>query len=56
MKNVFLEGDLTNEVYMYYPHGYEGQLSPNIAWRLKKSLYGLKQSPHAWFERFTAVI
>ena len=24
--------------------------------RLKKSLYGLKQSPRAWFDRFTSAI
>ena len=45
VKNVFLHGDLLEEVYMDPPSGFtpkEGK-----ACRLKKALYGLKQSPRA---------
>jgi len=41
VKNVFLHGDL-QEVYMEQPPGYVDQTRPNLVYRLKKTLYGLK--------------
>jgi hypothetical protein len=43
VKNVFLHGDLHEEVYMEQPPGYVDQTHPNLVSRLKKVLYGLKQ-------------
>jgi hypothetical protein len=48
VKNVFLHGDLQEEVYMEQPPGYVDQTRPNLVCRLKKALYGLKQTPRAW--------
>ena len=56
VKNAFLNGDLTKEVYMKIPSGFETPGTKNQVCKLKRSLYGLKQSPRAWFERFTRVI
>lgn len=53
MKNAFLHGDLEEEVYIDIPPGYREDLRGNKVWKLKRSLYGLKQSPRAWFEKFT---
>ncbi|KAL5548419.1 hypothetical protein UlMin_003650 [Ulmus minor] len=53
VKNAFLHGELTEEVYMDPPPGYMPERHNQKVCRLKKALYGLKQSPRAWFGRFT---
>ncbi|KAJ9535774.1 hypothetical protein OSB04_un001074 [Centaurea solstitialis] len=54
VKNAFLHGDLSEEVYMDPPPGcVMTENQKNKVCKLKKSLYGLKQSPRAWFGRFT---
>ena len=53
VKNAFLHGDLEEEVYMESPPGFSQDFKPEEGCRLKRALYGLKQSPRAWFGRFT---
>ena len=46
VKNVFLNGDLEEEVYMELPPGVKTRCSRETeVCKLKKALYGLKQSP-----------
>jgi hypothetical protein len=51
VKNVFLHGDLQEEVYMEQPPCYVNQTRPNLVCRLKKTLYGLKQAPRVWLDK-----
>ncbi|RVW29639.1 Retrovirus-related Pol polyprotein from transposon TNT 1-94 [Vitis vinifera] len=48
VKNVFLNGDLEEEVFMSPPLGFEESFGVGKVCKLKKSLYGLNQSPRAW--------
>ena len=52
VKNAFLNGNLEEEVYMEIPSELETSFNNNRVCKLKKSLYGLKKSPRAWFDRF----
>ena len=56
IKNAFLNGNLEEEVFMDPPPGFEGEFKNGKVCRLVKSLYGLKQSPRAWFEKFGKVV
>ena len=56
IKNAFLHGDLTDEVYMQQPSGFVAQGEYGLVCRLCRSLYGLKQSSRAWFDRFSSVV
>jgi hypothetical protein len=51
VKNTFLHGNI-EEVYMEIPPGFTNNQTLEKVCKLKKSLYGLKQSPRAWFDRF----
>lgn len=53
VKNAFLHGDLEEEVYMDTPPGYTASSKTEVVCKLQRALYGLKQSPRAWFGRFS---
>ena len=43
VKCAFLNGDLTEEIYMQQPQGFS--TNPFLVWRLRNSLYGLSKPP-----------
>lgn len=49
----FLNGALEEEIYMLQPDGYAQAGSEQLVCKLKKSLYGLKQSPRCWNTAFS---
>jgi hypothetical protein len=51
VKSAFLNGDLSEEVYMEQPEGFKLSDNHYLVWKLKKALYGLKQAPRAWYHR-----
>ena len=48
VKCAFLQGDLEEEIYMQQPEGFIDKDHPNKVCRLRKSIYGLKQSARCW--------
>jgi hypothetical protein len=52
VKTTFLHGDLEEEIYMKQPEGYVVKGKKELVCKLKKSLYGLKQSPRMWYQKF----
>ena len=54
VKNAFLNGYLTEEVYMKLPSGYSH--SPSQVYKLRRALYKLKQAPRSWFVKFSSTI
>ena len=49
----FLNGNLEEDIYMQQPDGYVQEDNKHLVCKLKKSLYGLKQSPRCWNKAFT---
>ena len=56
MKNAFLHGHLKEMVYCEQPSGFIDPAAPDSVCLLQKSLYGLKQVPRAWNQRFATFI
>jgi hypothetical protein len=55
VKSSFLHGDLKEEMYMEQPPGYVHNDS-SLVCRLKKSLYGLKKAPRAWYAKMDSFL
>jgi hypothetical protein len=54
VKNIFLNDDLRDDVYMRPPPGYS--IPEGMVCYLRRSLYGLKQAPRAWFQHFASMV
>jgi len=52
VKTTFFNGELEEEIYMEQLQGFMHQGGEHLVCKLHKSLYGLKQSPRAWNQKF----
>jgi hypothetical protein len=52
VKTDFLHGELEEKIYMDQPKGFIVPGKEDLVWKLKMSLYVLKQSPRQWYKRF----
>jgi len=51
VKLAFLNGYVDEEIYVEQPKGFEVTGKEGCVYKLKKSLYGLKKGPRAWYSR-----
>nr|GEW84069.1 hypothetical protein [Tanacetum cinerariifolium] len=56
VKTAFLYGPLKEEVCVNQPDGFVDPYNPDKVYRLKKTLYGLKQVPRAWYDELSTFV
>jgi len=56
VKTAFLNGNLTEDVYMMQPEGFVDPTNAGKICKLQKSIYGLKQASQSWNIRFDEVV
>ena len=54
VKNAFLNGDLSEEIYMQPPPSLS--VDSNKVCHFRRAHYGLKQAPRVWFAKFSSTI
>ena len=56
VNNAFLNGILTEEVFMKQPEGFVDPAQPSAVCKLNRSLYGIRQAPRAWYDRLKSTL
>ena len=56
MNNAFLQGTLTEDVFMSQPPGFIDRDHPHHVCKLRKAIYGLKQAPRAWYHELRSFL
>ena len=55
VKTTFLNGDLSEEVYMLQSEGFKENGKESMVCRLKRSIYGLKKASRQWYLKFDKI-
>ena len=57
INNTFLNGTLSEEIFMNIPQGYQYSVTkgpnPPLVCKMNRSIYGLKQVSRSWFNTFS---
>ena len=56
VKTAFLNGDLSETIYMNQPDGFQKEGEEHLVCQLRKSIYGLKQASRQWYLKFDEVV
>jgi len=54
--SAFLQGELSEKIYVTQPEGFEIKNKEHYVYRLNKAIYGLKQSGRAWNNKLHSVL
>lgn len=56
VRTAYLYGDIKEEIYMRQPPGYEVRGKEELVCRLRRSIYGLRQSARCWNQKLSDVL
>ena len=56
VETAFLNGKLTENIYVEQPPGFTSSEFPDYVFKLNKALYGLKQASHQWANEFKSMM
>ena len=56
VKIAFLNGSLDKKIYVEQPEGFAKKEKEHLAYKLKRSVYGLKRTSRQWYLRFSDTI
>ena len=56
VKTAFLNGELSEEIFMKQPEGFIEPGNEHLVCKLNRSIYGLKQASRQWYLKFDSVI
>jgi hypothetical protein len=51
VKTYFMHGDLLEEINMQQPQGFIKVVQEHVVCNIKKTSYGLKKAPRAWYSK-----